>query len=146
MDAIRQANRQAVDRNIDRQTDRQTDRPESHLNGQHLDEVVYSEYIGFIWVIWIFYSHHSGDLLDHGRLLPLPIVFFKINFVCNEACVQLSCHDGSLQHTPMGGVNQVSISCHHETNKSDTHSILIEEDVGMGAVHVCGGGKGEEAG
>ena len=52
---------------------------------------------------------------------------------------QLLCHDGSLQYTSTGGVNQVSILCHLEANKSDTHSVLIEEDIGMGAVHMCGG-------
>ena len=123
------------------QTDRQTDRPESHLNGQNLDEVVYSEYIGLVWVIRILYPHHRGNLLNHGPLLPLPIVLFKVNLVGNEACVQLLCHDGSLQYTPVGRVNQVSVSCHHEANKSDTHSVFVEEDVGMGAVYVCGGGK-----
>ena len=122
------------------QTDRQTDRPESHLNGQNLDEVVYSEYIGLVWVIRILYPHHRGNLLDHGSLLPLPIVLLKVNLVGNEACVQLLCHDGSLQYTPVGRVNQVSIPRHHEAHKSDTHSVLVEEDVGMGAVYVCGGG------
>ena len=129
-----------MDRQTDGRTvDRQIDRPESHLNGQNLDEIVYSEHIGFIWVIWILNPHHSGNLLNHGPLLPLPIVLFKVNLVCNEASVQLLCHDGCLQYTPMGGVNQVSIPCHHEANKSDTHSVLVEEDVGMGALYVCGG-------
>ena len=128
-------------RQTDRQTDRPTDRPESHLNGQNLDEVVYSEYIGLVWVIRILYSHHCGNLLNHGPLLPLPIVLLNVNLVGNEPCVQLLCHDGSLQYTPVGKVNQVSVSCHHEAHKSDTHSVLVEEDVRMGAIHVCGGGK-----
>ena len=42
----------------------------------------------------------------------------------------------------MGGVNQVSIPCHHEAKKSDTHFVLIEEDVGMGAVWMREGRRG----
>ena len=40
------------------------------------------------------------------------------------------------QYTPTGGINQVSIPCHHESHKRDAHSILVE-DVGMGTVCVC---------
>ena len=44
----------------------------------------------------------------------------------------------------VGRINQVSFLCHHEAYKSDAHSILVEEDVGMGAVEL--GREGEEEG
>ena len=33
----------------------------------------------------------------------------------------------------MGGVNKVTIPCHHETDERDAHPILVEEDVRVGA-------------
>jgi len=42
-----------------------------------------------------------------------------------------------------GGINKVSMF-HHESHKCDAYSILVEEDVGVGAACVCelvGGGK-----
>ena len=32
----------------------------------------------------------------------------------------------------MGGVNEITIPCHHEPDKCDTHPVLVEEDVRMG--------------
>jgi hypothetical protein len=32
----------------------------------------------------------------------------------------------------VGGVNEVTVSCHHEADERDTHPVLVEEDVRMG--------------
>ena len=46
----------------------------------------------------------------------------------------------------VGRINQVSFLCQHEAYKSDAHSILVEEDVGMGAVELGREGEEEETG
>ena len=34
----------------------------------------------------------------------------------------------------MSGVNKVTVACHHEADKCDTHPVLVEEDVRMGTI------------
>ena len=46
----------------------------------------------------------------------------------------------------VGRINQVSILCHYEAYKSYAYSILVEEDVRMGAVKLEGGELGREKG
>jgi len=113
----------------------QTGRPESHLNGQNLDEVVNSKYIRFIWVIRILNPDHRGNLFDHNSLLPHSVVLIKFYTVLFEACIQLWGHDGPLQYLSfMVRINQVSIPFDPESYERDAHSVLVEEDVRMGAV------------
>ena len=44
--------------------------PESHLDGKHLDEVVYSQHVGRVWVHYPLQPHHCGYLGDHHILTP----------------------------------------------------------------------------
>ena len=92
------------------------------------------------------YSHHCDDLFNHGSLLPCSIVLFKVHLVHFETCVQLLGHDGPFQYLMVGRINQVSVLCHHEAYKSNAFSILVEEDVRMGAVKLEGGEWGREKG
>jgi hypothetical protein len=38
----------------------------------------------------------------------------------------------------VGGVNKVTVPCHHEADKRDTHPVLVEEDVRMGTINERG--------
>ena len=51
--------------------------PESHLNGQHLDHVVYGEYICIIRVVLILQPHHHPQVPNHDVFCPAVTIFIK---------------------------------------------------------------------